>query len=141
MAGPKSPATAAATATTAAPTKGPLDLKGLTGSVAPTDDPGGGGDTPRVPGQCISGGQVQQVIGLHRVALQRSCWERSASQKPSANVTVSLTIGGDGSAQGVSASGDDPAVASCIANDVRGWRFPAMGCSQPTSIPFHFVRQ
>jgi predicted Zn finger-like uncharacterized protein len=143
MGGPKSPSTAAATATTAAPTKGPLDLKGIGGSnVAPTDDPGGGGgDTPRVPGQCISGGQVQQVIGLHRVALQRSCWERSASQKPSANVTVSLTIGGDGSAQGVSASGDDPAVATCIANDVRGWKFPAMGCSQPTSIPFHFVRQ
>jgi hypothetical protein len=132
-------------APTAAAAHGPLDLQGIAGSsnVAPTEDPGGGGgDTaPRAPGQCISGGQVQTVIGLHRVALQRACWERSSSQKPSANVTVSLTIGADGSAQGVNASGDDPAVARCIENDVRGWKFPAMGCSQPTSIPFHFVRQ
>jgi predicted Zn finger-like uncharacterized protein len=132
-----------AASTAAAPARGPLDLHSLAqgSNVAPSDDPGGGGDAPRAPGQCISGGQVQQVIGLHRVALQRACWERSASQKPSANVTVSLTIGADGSAQGVSASGDDTSVAKCIENDVRGWHFPAMGCSQPTSIPFHFVRQ
>jgi len=57
------------------------------------------------------------------------------------NVTVSLTIGVDGTAQGVSASGDEASVASCIASDVRNWRFPAMGCSQRTAIPFHFVRQ
>jgi hypothetical protein len=147
---PRGPAVAMAKATTtttasaAAPTRGPLDLHSIAqgSNVAPTDDPGGGGgEAPRAPGQCISGGQVQQVIGLHRVALQRACWERSASQKPSANVTVSLTIGADGSSQGVSASGDDPSVAKCIENDVRGWRFPAMGCAQPTSIPFHFVRQ
>ncbi len=135
---------AATGAATTPPARGPLDLHALAqgNNVAPTEDPGGGAESaPRAPGQCISGGQVQTVIGLHRVALQRACWERSASQRPSANVTVSLTIGADGSAQGVSASGDDAAVAKCIENDVRGWHFPAMGCSQPTSIPFHFVRQ
>jgi predicted Zn finger-like uncharacterized protein len=131
-----------ASASAAAPAHGPLDLGGLrTGAVAPTDDPGSGSEAPHAAGQCITGSQVQQVIGLHRVGLQRSCWERSASQKPSANVTVSLTIGADGTAQGVSASGDDMTVAKCIESDVRGWHFPAMGCSQPTSIPFHFVRQ
>jgi hypothetical protein len=109
--------------------------------VAPVDDNGGPGDTPKAPGQCLSEGQVRQVIGLHSVGLRRACWERSTSQRPSANVTVSLTIGADGAPQGVSASGDEPAVASCIAGDVRNWRFPAMGCSQQTSIPFHFVRQ
>ena len=57
------------------------------------------------------------------------------------NVTVSLTIGADGTAQGVSASGDEASVASCIASDVRNWRFPAMDCSPRTAIPFHFVRQ
>jgi hypothetical protein len=52
-----------------------------------------------------------------------------------------LTVAADGSAQGVSASGDDPSVAKCIENDVRNWHFPAMGCSQRTSIPFKFLLQ
>ncbi|HEY3815638.1 MAG TPA: GYF domain-containing protein [Polyangiaceae bacterium] len=122
---------------------GPLDLHGLTGgtTISPVDDPGGGSEGPKAPGQCISEGQVQQVIGLHSVGLRRACWERSTASKTTANVTVSLTIGADGSAQGVSASGDEASVASCIASDVRNWRFPAMGCSQRTAIPFHFVRQ
>jgi predicted Zn finger-like uncharacterized protein len=136
------PSAPAASASATTPPHGPLDLGGLrTGAVAPTDDPGSSSEAPHAAGQCITGSQVQQVIGQHRVALQRACWERIASQKPSANVTVSLTVGADGSAQGVSASGDDLTVAKCIEGDVRGWRFPAMGCSQPTSIPFHFVRQ
>ena len=122
--------------------RGPLNLQGLTGStIAPREDPGGGGEAPKAPGQCISEGQVQQVIGLHSVGLRRACWERSTAAKMTANVTVSLTIGADGSAQGVSASGDEPSVANCIANDVKNWHFPAMGCSQRTAIPFHFVRQ
>jgi len=132
------------TTSAAAPAgRGPLDLHGLTGgtTIAPIDDPGGGGDAPKAPGQCISEGQVQQVIGLHSVGLRRACWERTTAQKTTANVTISLTIGADGSAQGVSASGDEPSVAACIASDVRNWRFPAMGCSQRTAIPFHFVRQ
>jgi len=73
--------------------------------------------------------------------VRRSCWERSQTTKPSVNVNVALTVGADGSAQGVSASGDDPSVAKCIENDVRGWRFPAMGCTQKTSIPFKFLLQ
>jgi predicted Zn finger-like uncharacterized protein len=136
-------ATTSATApAVAAAGHGPLNLQGLTGtSIAPTEDPGGGGDSPKAPGQCISEGQVQQVIGLHSVGLRRACWERSTASKTTANVTVSLTIGADGSAQGVSASGDEASVASCIASDVKNWHFPAMGCSQRTAIPFHFVRQ
>ncbi len=131
---------AAATTPSATPSKGPLDLHGLTGvNVGPGDDPGS--DAPKAPGQCLSEAQVTQVIGMHSVGLRRSCWERNTSSKLAANVTVSLTIGGDGTAQGVSASGDDAAVASCIASDVRNWHFPAMGCSQKTAIPFHFVKQ
>ena len=133
-------ANAAATTSSAAPSKGPLDLHGLTGvNVGPGDNPGS--EAPKAPGQCLSEAQVTQVIGMHSVGLRRSCWERNTSSKLAANVTVSLTIGGDGSAQGVSASGDDAAVASCIASDVRNWHFPAMGCSQKTAIPFHFVKQ
>jgi predicted Zn finger-like uncharacterized protein len=117
-----------------------LDLHGLGGNnVALSDDPSG--DGPKAAGQCLSEGQVAKVVQLHMVAVRRSCWERSQTTKSSVNVNVSLTVGADGSAQGVSASGDDPSVSKCIENDVRGWHFPAMGCTQRTSIPFKFLLQ
>ena len=83
----------------------------------------------------------QQVIGNHQLAIRRACWERNPTVKPTVNVSVSLTVGPDGSAQNVSTSGDELSVAKCIENDVRGWRFPAMGCSQKTGFSFKFVRQ
>jgi predicted Zn finger-like uncharacterized protein len=118
-----------------------LDLHSITGgTVAPTEDPGGS-DAPAAAGQCLSGGQVQQVIGLHQLAIRRTCWERNPTVKPTVNVSVALTVGPDGSAQNVSTSGDELSVAKCIENDVRGWHFPAMGCSQKTGFSFKFVRQ
>jgi predicted Zn finger-like uncharacterized protein len=119
-----------------------LDLRGLgSNNVALADDPTG--DGPKVAGQCLSEGQVRKVVQLHMVAVRRSCWERNqtANTKPSVNINVTLTVGADGSSQAVSASGDDPSVAKCIENDVRSWRFPAMGCTQTTSIPFKFLLQ
>jgi predicted Zn finger-like uncharacterized protein len=118
-----------------------LDLHSLaqTSNVGPGVDPGT--DGPKAPGQCFSSGQVQQVIGLHQLAIRRACWERDPTTKPSVNVSVSMTIGSDGLPQGVSASGDEASVAKCIENDVRGWHFPAMGCSQKTGFSFKFVRQ
>jgi predicted Zn finger-like uncharacterized protein len=130
-------------ATPAAPTTPgrSLDLHSLAGAnVAPSEDPGGS-DAPAAPGQCISGGQVQQVIGLHQVAIRRACWERNPTSKPTVSVSVALTVGSDGSPQGVSATGDEPSVAKCIENDVRGWHFPAMGCAQKTAFSFKFVKQ
>ncbi|HXX66790.1 MAG TPA: GYF domain-containing protein [Polyangiaceae bacterium] len=119
-----------------------LDLHGLTGStnIAPTDEPSGG-ESAAATGQCISQGQLLQVIGQHQVAVRRTCWDRNQNTKPTVGVSVSMTIANDGSAQGVVASGDDPAVAKCIENDVRAWHFPPMGCSQKVNIPFKFVRQ
>ena len=120
--------------------RGPLDLHGLTGNaVTPTDDQGDNGS--KAPGQCFSSGQVTQVIGLHQPGIRRACWERNPTTKPTVNVSVSLTIGPDGSPQSVSANADESSVAKCVENDVRSWRFPAMGCSQQTSFSFHFVRQ
>jgi len=130
-----------AAATPSGPRRGPIDLRGLTGgtSISPIDDPGSEGS--HAPGTCFSSGQVQQVIGLHQVGIRRACWERNPTSKPTVNVSVSLTIAPDGSAQNVSASADEASVAHCVESDVRAWRFPAMGCSQQTSFSFHFVRQ
>jgi predicted Zn finger-like uncharacterized protein len=119
-----------------------LDLHSLTQNgvgVLPTDDPGGA--TPKAAGQSLTESQVQQAVALHRTAINRGCWERNPTTKQAVNVNVTLTVGGDGSAQNVAASGDDPSVAKCIENDVRGWRFPATGSPQKIAIPFKFVRQ
>jgi predicted Zn finger-like uncharacterized protein len=120
-----------------------LDLHALTQSapsVAPGEDPAA--DSPKAAAAtCVSSGQLMQVIGLHQPALKRTCWERNPTNKMSVNVSVNMTIMPDGSIQNVSATGDEPSVAKCIENDVRGWRFPPMGCSQPANIPFHFVKQ
>jgi predicted Zn finger-like uncharacterized protein len=138
--GPPTVGAIARTTPSATATGRSLDLRGLgSNGVALADDPTG--DGPKAAGQCISEGQVQKVVQLHMVAVRRSCWERSQVTKPSVNVNVMLTIGADGSSQGVSASGDDPSVAKCIENDVKGWHFPAMGCTQRTSIPFKFLLQ
>jgi predicted Zn finger-like uncharacterized protein len=139
-------ATAARSSAAAAPsaTMGHgLDLHSISpgSNVLPTDEPGSG-DTPKaVAGQGVSGAQVSQVVGLHQVALRRNCWERNPSQKTAVNVSVTFTVAGDGSVQGVSATGDEPSIATCIANDVKGWHFPATGASQPVNVPFHFVKQ
>jgi hypothetical protein len=137
---PATTATAAPSATTGSGRS--LDLHSLTqnSNVAPSaEDPGG--DGPKAPGQCFSQGQVQSVIGMHQLAIRRSCWERDPTTKPTVNVSVSMTIAPDGSAQSVAVSGDEGSVAKCIENDVRGWHFPAMGCSQKTGFSFKFVRQ
>jgi hypothetical protein len=127
---------------TATEAHGPLNLQGVGGSgPRPTDDPGGGDGPKPGGGTGITSGQVQMVIAQHQSGIKRACWERSPSTKPAVNVSISLTVGGDGSAQGVSASGDDPSIAMCVQNDVKSWRFPAMGNPQPTAFSLHFVRQ
>ena len=120
-----------------------LDLHSISpgSNVLPTDEPSGGDTTKATAGQGLSSAQVSQVVGLHQVSLRRNCWERNPSQKMAVNVSVTFTVAGDGSVQGASASGDEPSIATCIANDVKGWHFPATGTSQPVNVPFHFVRQ
>jgi hypothetical protein len=129
-------------ATATSTSRGPgVDLSGLTGQrsdPSPTDN---GGASAAAPGQCLSEGQVQSVISQHYAGIKRACWERSGSTKSAANISVSLTVSPGGDATGVSASGDDPVIANCIANDVRSWHFAGGGCAQRVNIPFHFVRQ
>ncbi|HEX4445342.1 MAG TPA: GYF domain-containing protein [Polyangiaceae bacterium] len=118
-----------------------IDLGGLAGNrvALPGEETN---DAPAAAGQCLSSGQVQQVIQNHQISVRRACWERNPTTKPSVNVSVSMTVGADGSAQGVTAtSNDDTSVANCIQTEVRTWRFPSMGCSQKTGFSFKFVRQ
>jgi hypothetical protein len=77
----------------------------------------------------------------HQVAVRRKCWDRRWGDRTTAAVNLSLTVGPDGSTGSVSASGDDDEVARCVRDDAQQWLFPAMGCSQAVTIPFHFLRQ
>lgn len=98
-------------------------------------------DGPKMAGECLSEGQVQNVVQVHMVAVRRACWERSQITKSEVNVNVRLTVAADGSAQGVTVTGDDANLAQCIDHDVRTWRFPAIGCTQRVLIPFKFLLQ
>jgi hypothetical protein len=76
-----------------------------------------------------------------QLGVRRTCWDRGNSEKSSVNVKVTVNVNGDGSVSNATATGDDPAVAHCIENSVKGWRFPSTGGSSTVQIPFHFVRQ
>jgi predicted Zn finger-like uncharacterized protein len=130
-------------AATASGTGRSLDLHSLAQSapaITPTDEPAS--DAPKsAAGQSLTEGQVQQVIAAHRTAVGRVCWERNPSAKTAVGVNVILTVGADGSAQSVGASGDESSVAKCVENEVRGWRFPATGSSQRTTFSIKFLKQ
>jgi hypothetical protein len=85
-------------------------------------------------------GQIMAVVMQHQQGVKRTCWERSSGTTPSANVQVQISVSPTGAVQSAQATGNDPVVAHCIENEVRGWKFP-MGSSVPIVIPFHFVRQ
>jgi hypothetical protein len=56
-------------------------------------------------------------------------------------VTAKVVIGGGGQVQSATATGNDPIIARCIENNIKGWRFPATGGSTTVDIPFTFLRQ
>jgi predicted Zn finger-like uncharacterized protein len=140
MGGPK-PATGGAPAAPSATTKTAADLGSLgltTGSGGATGPSGGPAGPSAGSGQALDAASIQKTIGTYKAAVKRKCWDNAAENKPSANVQVSVTVAGNGSVTSASASGDDPAVAKCVENHVRGWHFDGGG---QTVIPFHFVRQ
>ncbi|MBV9945454.1 MAG: zinc-ribbon domain-containing protein, partial [Myxococcales bacterium] len=105
-------AAAAAASSEAAGSGRSLDLHSLTQNVqtvSPTDEPGGG-EGSKTSGQTLTSGQIMQVVQLHQVGVRRACWERNPTNKPVVSIEVNVTVGPDGSAQSVSASGDDPSV-------------------------------
>ena len=70
---------------------------------------------------------VQRVVATNRAAIKRACWERAElGRMPThVGVTVTLTIGTDGSVTQSASEGDDHAIANCIEMQARRWRFPS----------------
>jgi predicted Zn finger-like uncharacterized protein len=117
------------------------DISGLLGGTGgPNAGPGGG--PSGAGGGGLDSAAVQRVVRDRQAGVKRTCWERGGGeQKSSANVNVAVTVAPNGQVSGATATGDDPVIAKCIENQVRGWSFPAPGSTTTVNIPFHFVRQ
>jgi predicted Zn finger-like uncharacterized protein len=110
---------------------------------------GSGAGPSAGPGRGAAGGggssltedQISGVVAQHKLAVRRACWERIESTTPNVKVTAKVVIGGGGQVQSATATGNDPIIARCIENNIKGWRFPATGGSTTVDIPFTFLRQ
>lgn len=123
---------------------GAADLKGLglglggTGPSGPAGSAAAGGSGP---GGSLSEADVQRTVSSYTPGVKRKCWDTAPPGTTSVNVMANITVGGDGSVQGVSANGSDSTVANCIQTQIRNWRFPATGGKSSVNVPFKFVRQ
>lgn len=126
-------------------------LKGLSalGPSGPNVGNASPGSTPVGGGGQLDGAQTQATVARYTGSVKRSCWQpaldaRTPDAPASARVTVSITVGGTGSVQGVTTSGDPrgyPGLANCIGARVRAWQFPATGGTTTVNVPFVFAAQ
>jgi hypothetical protein len=115
----------------------PLDLVG--GRGAPKIDTSG--PSPSAGGGTFDQAAIERVVNTRKAAVKRTCLERSARTASTTKVTASITIAPNGTVQSATTSGDDPAVAKCIEQQLRTWSFPPPGEAKQVQIPFVFVRQ
>jgi hypothetical protein len=113
-------------------------LAGLAGGPSipkPTDGPGPSG------GGTFDQAAIERVVNQRKAGVKRVCLDRGNSTAASTKVTATISIAANGSVSNVSTTGDDPAVANCIQQQLKNWTFPAPGESTQVQIPFVFVRQ
>ncbi len=97
----------------------------------------------------LSAGEIQGVVASNQPRVRKRCWQPAldgagANASPNARVSGKIVIGPSGSVESASASGgekDFPTLASCIAGQMRGWKFPPSGGSTPVNVPFVFAGQ
>lgn len=143
---PSGAPTAAPKGSTAA---APIDTSGFasSGIAGPTSTPdptGGGSNLPST----LSEGEIRGVVSSNTASVRRKCWEPALdaagpSGKKTARVNASITIAPSGAVKSAAASGgnDFPGLADCIAQRIRGWKFPAAGGETSTAVPFVFASQ
>jgi predicted Zn finger-like uncharacterized protein len=127
-------------------------LKGLTGlsGLGPSGGPSPGGPSgATASGSQLDGGQIQSTVSRYTGSVKRRCWQpaldaRAKDAPMTAKVTVTITVGGTGSVQNATTSGDPrgySGLANCIASSVRSWQFPASGGTTIANVPFVFAGQ
>jgi hypothetical protein len=100
-------------------------------------------------GAQLDGGQIQSTVARYTGAVKRRCWQpaldaRAKDAPMTAKVTVTITVGGTGSVQNATTTGDPrgySGLANCIASSVRSWTFPASGGQTIANVPFVFAGQ
>jgi hypothetical protein len=115
----------------------PMSLLGASGPSIPKP----GDAAPSLGGGGFDQSAVERVVNSRKAAVKRVCIERSAMTTGTTKVTATITIAPNGSVQNVSTASDEPVVAKCIEQQLRGWSFPAPGDVKEVQIPFVFVRQ
>jgi len=143
--------TGAKTTATAAPTgtSAPLDTSGFTSGVVPlpTAPSTVTGPDPSL-GQ-LSAGEIQGVVASNQPRVRKRCWQpaldsAAAGASPNARVNGKITIGASGAVESASASGaekDYPGLSSCVAGQMKSWRFPPSSGSTPVNVPYVFAGQ
>ncbi len=114
-------------------------VAGLTGGPSipkPTDN----GPSP-TGGGTFDQGAIERVVNQRKAGVKRVCLDRGSSTASTTKVSATITIAPNGTVQNVAANGDDPAVTSCIQQQLKGWTFPPPGETSTVQIPFVFVRQ
>ena len=102
---------------------------------------------PPATGDRLSDVQLQETVARYREELQRACWQpaldaREPTAPSSARVSTTVVIDALGAVQDVKTGGDPlgyARLASCIAEQVKRWRFPAAKGTTTASIPFVFA--
>ncbi len=96
----------------------------------------------------LSSGEISGVVERNRPLIKRRCWQPEVAARQgmggSARVNTSFTVGPSGAVQSASASGaenDYPGLSSCIAGQIRAWKFPPSASSTPVNVPFVFAAQ
>jgi predicted Zn finger-like uncharacterized protein len=135
------PITAKPTASATNSSGGAISLGDLGPGHGPSGPAGVGAGTGSGAGGSLSSDDVQRTVNTYLAGVKRRCWDNAPPGTSSVNATATISVAADGSVSGVSASGNDSAVAKCIENQIRNWKFPAPGGKTQVNVPFKFVRQ
>jgi len=83
---------------------------------------------------------TDNVVRLHAHDLGASCWQGFEKTGP-ARLTVALEVGIDGKIRYAAASGETPALRSCVEAHVKAWEFLPQQQAQTMALPFEVDRR
>ncbi len=134
---------------TSSGTSAPLDTSGFGNQVVPPPVATATSTAPDPSLGQLSQGEIQGVVAANQARVKKRCWQPAldaagANASPNARVSGKIVIGPSGSVDSASASGaekDYPGLSSCIAGQMKGWKFPPSGGSTPVNVPFVFAGQ
>ncbi len=142
------PGSAKPKASGAPTTSATFDASGFTSTI-PGPAATAAGDSMGSAGGQLSAGEIQGVVARNQPMIRRRCWQpaldgRAPNGANSARVSGTINISPSGAVSSATASGaekDFPGLASCIAAQMRGWKFPPSGSPSTAAVPFVFAGQ